>query len=76
MKTCKKGLHQYPDHKRQCPGCMSIHDKKRRSADREKLKELRQSASTLKPEVRGSEEERAAVAMKGFENWADLRRRV
>jgi hypothetical protein len=43
MKTCKKGAHQYPDEKRQCPECRKIYQKgdKSREYQRRKAAEFR-----------------------------------
>jgi hypothetical protein len=43
---------------------------------RERLAELRRAARTLKPTVKGSEDDRKAAAVKGYRTWADTRARA
>lgn len=47
-----------------------------RETTREKLAELRRKVRNLKPETRGSENQRRAAAVKGYGTWADTRERA
>lgn len=75
LKTCRKGLHQYPADKRTCPECKKTHDQKWREKNREKERERSRLWRKQNPERKQAINRRWSEKNPGYSrSWCERNR--